>query len=120
MKASVLLRSVRRSLQISQREFAGSAGFSQPFYADIERGAHDTSCESMERILNAHGFKSIAVPTTGRTASEWADYIFQELRSPRKSHNVAFRALIGLSDDLRDASKSLLVILTFSPPSALR
>jgi len=95
---------------------AARAGVSQPFYADIERGAHDTGTETLERILASSGHRLFVIPTTAHSAAEWADYIFQELRGNRRSQEVAFRALIGLNDDLRRATPALRVVITLAVP----
>jgi hypothetical protein len=43
--------------------------------------------------------------------------IYRELRSARRSHKVAFRALIGLSDELAAATKPLRVALCVAVPA---
>jgi hypothetical protein len=52
-----------------------------------------------------------------RPVTEWASFIGHELSSSRHSESVAFRALIGLSDDLRAASPLLRAYLCESPPA---
>jgi hypothetical protein len=57
------------------------------------------------------------LPTSARSAAHWGDLIYQELRSPRPSEEVAFRALIGLNDDLAGQSEPLQVALCVAPPA---
>lgn len=55
--------------------------------------------------------------TVGSSTASWADATFEELRSTRHSEAVAFRALIGLSDDLQTVPVPLRVAfcVTASP-----
>jgi hypothetical protein len=96
---------------------ANRAGLRQPALADIERGAHDTRGGLLDRLVNAAGYRLAVLPTTARSAADWADVIYQEFRSPRRSEAVAFRALIGLNDDLGGQSKPLQVALCVAPPA---
>ncbi len=117
MTTAGLLRQVRRGEGLSQRSLASLAGLTQPALADIERSAHDTGVETLERIVHATGYRLFALPTLRGSAAEWADAIYQELRSDRKSEEVAFRCLIGLSDDLISVSEPLRVALSVTPPA---
>jgi len=67
-------------------------------------------------LISATGYGLFTLPTTGRSAADWADEIYQELRSKRRSEAVAFRALISLSDDLIDAAPDVRVALCVAPP----
>lgn len=117
MTTAQLVREARRANGLSQRALAARAGVHQPALADIERSAHDTRGEQLDRLVNAAGFRLAVLPTSARSAADWADFIYQELRSSRRSETVAFRALIGLSDDLAAASKPLRVALCVTPPA---
>jgi hypothetical protein len=92
---------------------ASRAGLRQPALADIERGAHDTRAGQLDRLVNAAGYRLAVLPTSARSAADWGDMIYQELRSLRRSEAVAFRALVGLSDDLAGQSHPLCV----APPA---
>jgi transcriptional regulator with XRE-family HTH domain len=117
MTTAQLVREARRGSGLTQRELASRAGFTQPALADIERSAHDTRGGALSRLVGAAGYGLFVLPTTARCAAAWADLIYQELRSPRRSEEVAFRALIGLNDDLVSVSESLRVALCVAPPA---
>jgi hypothetical protein len=51
------------------------------------------------------------------SAASWAGYICEELHSHRHSDEVAFRALIGLNDDLAAVVGSLRATLCVDPPA---
>lgn len=115
--AAQLVRTARRGAGLTQRALADRARISGSAVADVERSAHDPGSESLERLLEATGHRLCALPTTSSPAATWADLIFRELRSSRGSHAVAFRALIGLSDELAAASKPLRVALCVAVPA---
>jgi transcriptional regulator with XRE-family HTH domain len=117
MSTAQLVREARRGRGLSQRALASRAGLRQSALADIERAAHDTAGGQLDRLVNAAGYRLAVLPTTARSAADWGDVIYQELRSPRRSEAVAFRALIGLSDDLAGQSKPLQVALCVAPPA---
>ncbi len=117
MTTAQLVREARRGQGLTQRVLSSLAGFAQPALADIERSAHDSRVSSVDRLVGAAGYKLFVLPTTSSAAASWADVIFEELRGPRRSEEVAFRALIGLSDDLASADLPLRVALCVSPPA---
>lgn len=117
MTTAQLVREARRGSGLSQRALARRAGLHQPALADIERSAHDTRGSQLERLVNAAGYRLAVLPTSAHSAADWAEFIYEELRSPRASEEVAFRALIGLSDDLASLSKPLRVALCVAPPA---
>jgi transcriptional regulator with XRE-family HTH domain len=117
MSTAQLVREARRGGGFTQRALAVRAGVHQPALADIERSAHDTRGELLDRLVNAAGYRLAVLPTSAQSATDWADLIYQEFRSPRRSEAVAFRALIGLSDDLASVSKPLRVALSVAPPA---
>lgn len=114
--AAQLLRTARRGSGLTQRELADRARVGGSAVADVERGAHDPGTRSLEHLLGAAGHRLCALPTTSYPAAVWADSIYRELRSTRRSHQVAFRALIGLSDELAAADKPLRVALCVAVP----
>lgn len=101
----------------TQRALAARAGCAQSALADIERSAHDTRGEALSRLVGAAGYRLCALPTTAHTVAEWSDCIYQELRSERKRFDIAFRAFIGLNDDLLAADPPLRVALCVAPPA---
>jgi transcriptional regulator with XRE-family HTH domain len=116
MTVARLLRETRRAKRWSQRELATRAGITQPALAAIESSAHDTRGATLERLISATGYGLFTLPTTAHSAADWADEIYQELRSPRRSEAVAFRVLIGLSDDLTGTDPDVRVALCVAPP----
>lgn len=114
--AAQLLRTARRSSGLSQRALTGRAGVSGSTVADVERSAHDPGTGSLENLLEATGHRLCALPTSSFPVAIWADSIYRELRSERSSHRVAFRALIGLSDELAAAPTPLRVALCVAVP----
>jgi transcriptional regulator with XRE-family HTH domain len=102
---------------MTQRALALRAHITQPALADIERSSHDTRVGSLERLVNAAGYRLFLLPTTSSAVATWADFIFEELRSERRSEEVAFRSLIGLSDELGSAPAVLRVALCVAPPA---
>jgi transcriptional regulator with XRE-family HTH domain len=117
MSTAQLVREVRRGRGFTQRELASRAGITQPALADIERAAHDTRVGALSRLVGAAGYQLFVLPTTAHAAADWADHIYQELRSTRRDEEIAFRALIGLSDDLAAVSEPLRVALCVAPPA---
>lgn len=117
MTTAQLVREARRGSGLSQRALAARAGIHQPALADIERSAHDTRGEQLDRLVNAAGYRLTILPTSARTAADWGDLIYQELRSPGRNDETAFRALIGLSDELAAAPRPLRVALCVTPPA---
>jgi hypothetical protein len=73
----------------------------------------DESGEVAWRLADARGG---SIPFAATTVAEWSDYISQELRSERRSFEVAFRAFIGLNDDLAAAAPPLRIVLCAPPP----
>ncbi len=117
MSTAQLLREARRGSRLTQRALALRAGVQQSAIADIERSAHDTRGEQLGRLVGAAGYRLAVLPTTARSAADWADYVHEELRSTRRSGDVVFRALIALSDDLASAPKATRVALCVAPPA---
>lgn len=115
--AAQLVRTARRSSGLSQRDLAERAKVFASAVADVERCAHDPGSAALERLLGAAGYRLCALPTSSSPVAAWADFIYRELRSKRASQKVAFRALIGLSDELSAATKPLRVALCVTEPA---
>ena len=71
---------------------------------------------ALNRLVGAADYQLFVLPTRAHSAADWADVIYQELQSGRRSEEVAFRALIGLHDDLVGESAPLKVALCVAPP----
>jgi len=117
MSTARLVRQARRGCGLTQRDLASRAGIPQSALADIERSAHDTRGGALNHLVGAAGYQLFVLPTHAQSAADWADLIYQELRSPRRSEEVAFRSLIGLHDDLASVSPPLRVALCVAPPA---
>ena len=117
MTIARLLRETRRARGWTQRDLAAHAGVAQPALAAIESSEHDTRGATLERLVGASGYRLFALPTKAGSAADWADEIYQELRSNRRSPAVVFRAIIGLSDDLTAAEPAVRVALCVAPPA---
>jgi len=117
MATAQLIREARRGGGLTQRALADRLKIGQSALADIERGAHDTRGDQLDRIVNAAGYRLAVLPTYAHSAADWANLIYEELRGPRRSESVAFRALIGLNDDLAGVSKPIRVALCVAPPA---
>jgi transcriptional regulator with XRE-family HTH domain len=116
MTTAQLVRQARRGGGLTQRALAKRAGVAQPALAAIESSAHDTRAGSLDLLAGAAGYRLFLLPTVRSSAASWADYIYEELRSARRSDTVAFRALIGLSDDLAAVPGPLRVALCVAAP----
>jgi transcriptional regulator with XRE-family HTH domain len=117
MTTAQLVRQARRGRGLTQRALAAMVGISQPSLADIERSAHDTRVSSLDHLVSAAGYRLFLLPTRCSSAASWADAIYEELRSARHSEDVAFRALIGLSDDLTAVQGPLRIALCVARPA---
>lgn len=115
--AAQRFRTARRSCGLSQRALTGRARVAGSAVADVERSAHDPGTGSLAHLLEATGHRLCALPTTSYPVAVWADSIYREFRSERNSHQVAFRALIGLNDELAVATKPIRVALCVAVPA---
>lgn len=98
MSAANVLRAARRAAGLSQSDLAKRAATSQPAISALERGAHDPSFDTLDRILRSMGYRVIAVATTKLAAVDAAARIAEELG--RKDAAGAFRILLQFNDDL--------------------
>lgn len=116
MTTAQLIRGARRESNLTQQALAERSGATQPSIADIERSAHDTRVENLVRLLAAAGHRIIILPTLARTVAEWGDYIREELCSELPREDAAFRSIVGLSDDLASAPKTIRTALCITSP----
>jgi transcriptional regulator with XRE-family HTH domain len=116
-RASQLVRQARRSGGLTQRALAAKANISQPVIAAIERSTHDATTGTLDRLLGATGFSLTVLPTTRASVGAWGEFISKALRDPERGEEVAFRALIGLNDDLNAVDPALRVALSVAPPA---
>ena len=104
MATAQLIREARRGSGLTQRALAKRLKLGQSALADIERGAHDTRGDQLDRIVNAAGYRLAVLPTHAHSAADWADLIYKSSGDRAVSESVSFRALIGLNDDLAGVS----------------
>ena len=117
MTTARLVRETRRAASLTQRELAEHSGVTQSVIAAIESASQDTRGAQLIRLLSASGYRLVAIPTTALSAADWADIIYRELRQSEPNQDTAFRALIGLSDDLVAAAPPTRVALCVTPPA---
>lgn len=114
MTAAIVLRAARRAAGLSQTELAGRAATSQPAISALERGAHDPSFDTLDRILRHTGCRLISVPTTGVAAFDAAAEIAASL--DRGDQASAFRVLVQFNDDLAAERGANRLALAITPP----
>ena len=115
--AAQLVREARRGRRLTQRALGAKAGVTQPSLAAIESSDHDTLVKSLDRLIGAAGYGLFLLPTTSSAVASWADFIHEALRKEKQGEQIAFRSLIGLSDELAAAPGPLRVALCVAPPA---
>lgn len=116
MSAATILRAARKAAGLSQTDLARRAGTSQPAISALERGAHDPSVDTLNRILGQAGCRLISVATTGFAAVDAAAAIVVALDDDDLP--AAFQALVQYNDDLaagRGANRLALAITAPEP-----
>jgi transcriptional regulator with XRE-family HTH domain len=98
---------------LSARAVARQAGTAQARSSEIERGVHDPSVGTIDRLLRAAGWQLTVIPTRAPTATAVAISI--RAGGPT-SEERAFRSLLSLSDGLASAEPTLRVALCVAPP----
>ena len=64
MATAELIREARRGKGLTQRALADRLKLGQSALADIERSAHDTRGDQLDRIVNAAGYRLAVLPTS--------------------------------------------------------
>lgn len=114
MNASTALRAARADKGWSQRELAGRCGVAQPSLSDIESGERDTTVGKLEQILQAAGYRLVAIPTTRPTVADWAATL---TGISANSSGVVRKTLVQISDDLAGAAPATCIALCLTPPA---
>jgi hypothetical protein len=86
----------------------------QSAIANIERGAHDATVGTLNRLLSSVGHSLTVIPTAIEPVVAWGFAIGDALES--KHQDKAFRLLIGLHDALLSAPLAIRVALCVTPP----
>ena len=110
----MLVRLARLVSGLSQRALAERADDHQPNVAAIESGARDAYVSTVSRLIEAAGGRLVVLPTTTATVAEVAFEVALLIASRRA--RVAYRAVLGLHDDLVRADPALRVALCVTPP----
>lgn len=112
--AALLVRQARMMSGLSQRALADRAGDHQPNVAAIESGARDAYVSTVARLVEAAGGRLSVLPLTTATVAEVAVEVARLVGSGRV--RVAYRAVLGLHDDLVRADGASRVALCVMPP----
>lgn len=115
--AAGLLKQARLAAGLSARAVARQAGTAQARSSEIERGVHDPSVGTIDRLLRAAGWQLTVLPTRAPTATAVAVSIREGgPEGGPTSEERAFRSLLSLSDGLASAEPTLRVALCVAPP----
>lgn len=121
-KAAGILRSLRRSMGLTQRDLARLADVPQPTIAAIESALREPSLSLLSSIVESTGFSlhvtltplaRLGVVSTARQLSE----VLQEVRDSGQSEDSALRISLSFRDAIRRASDSELGELIGDPPN---
>lgn len=77
MMASMFIRQMRESLQISQTEIAKRLGIKQPTYSKIESAQHDLQIDTLRRVVEAMGGELDVVARFPKARVKVADVLRQ-------------------------------------------
>ena len=111
---AALVRQARAFSGLSQRALAKRAGDHQPNLAAIESGARDAYLATVTRLIQAAGGRLCVLPSTTPTVADVAADIARFLA--RGATHQAYRAVLGLHDDLVRAEHAVRVALCVMPP----
>ena len=114
--ASSALRRSRSAAQLSQRALARTTLVDQPVIAAIERGRRDPSSDLLARLLAGAGYTLVPVPTTAPLPASFVEEIAAHLS--QGDEDRAFRAFLGLNDNLARFTGGVLVAVTLADPGA--
>lgn len=117
MTAAKLVRPARQAEGLSLRKLASRARIAHSRLAELENDVHDVGVTRLEAILRGAGYRLVAVPVTGSTAAEVADFVARSLE-PEGGHRAedrAFRTVLQLHDDLTVCPDHLLGTLVAAP-----
>jgi transcriptional regulator with XRE-family HTH domain len=113
--AGVLVRQARALSGLSQRALAERAGDHQPNVAAIETGAREAYVSTVSRLVEAAGGRLSVLPTRTAAVADVAVEVARLLAID--GARVAYRAVLGLHDDLvREESASRVALCVMPPP----
>ncbi len=114
MSASGILRSTRTSHGLSQRDLAKIARVRQPGVAAVESGSEDATVSRLDHLLNELGSQLTVLPSRRRPV--WAAGEAVRCALDANDERSAWREVIQLNDDLREADRATCVALAIAPP----
>lgn len=114
MSASGILRSTRTSHGLSQRALAKAARVRQPGVAAVESGSEDATVSRLEHLLNELGSQLTVLPSRRRPVWAAGEAVRRALDA--RDQRSAWREVIQLNDDLREADRATCVALAIAPP----
>lgn len=98
---------------LTQRALAARAGLHQPNLAAVESGRRDATFSTVAQLVASSGSVLCVVPAATTTVAEVANDIRQLLE---RDEPAAFRAWLGLSDELRSRDRATCVAIAVTPP----
>jgi transcriptional regulator with XRE-family HTH domain len=116
VNAGNLIRSARKSRQLTQQALGRRAHLSQSHLSLIERGHQNPSFDAVERALLSTGHRLVAVPSVRDDAATIAADIRYAVLDDRSDQ--ALRRFIQLNDNLRAEHGAVRFALTISEPEA--
>lgn len=110
-----LVRAVRASLGLTQRDLASKAGVAQPSIAAFESERRDVTTFNLSRIVHGLGCQVSLLPAGYLTAIEAAERVSETIETqgaPRAEVH-----LLQLADDLAEAEPALCCALVAAAPA---
>ena len=114
MSAAALIRSARKSRNLTQQALGRRARLSQSHLSLIERGHQNPSFDAVERALRGAGHRLVAVPSVRDDAAAIAADIRFALLDGRDDR--ALRRFLQLNDNLHAEHGAVRFALTISEP----
>jgi transcriptional regulator with XRE-family HTH domain len=110
----VLVRAVRASLGLTQRDLADRSGIAQPSIAAFESERRDVTTHNLSRIAHGLGYQLTVLPAGYLTAIEAAEQVSETIQTQGPSQ--AEIHLLQLADDLAAAEPALRCALVATAP----
>lgn len=114
MSTALLLRAAREGARVPQRALARRCGVAQSSINVIERGSHDTTVATLDRLVAGLDAQVAILPSRLLTAQKTATTVAQAVTEG--DEGKARSAMFQLADDLAQAPLHLRVALTVAPP----
>jgi transcriptional regulator with XRE-family HTH domain len=115
MNVPALVRAVRVSLGLTQRDLASRSGVAQPSIAAFESQRRDVTTLNLSRIIYGLGYQVCLLPAGYLTAIEAAERVSETIET--QGARRAEIHLLQLADDLADAEPALRCALVAAAPA---